>query len=123
MAVPYTLGCCQAPRGFLCSRFYFAYCEAAFDAKYIHNFQLVWAKSAQPVFELTSSQELSKSLLGGTAAAADPFTQACPLSQLYSSVLVCAGGEREHGTTNAPRCLRTCCFVLPAKRMGKHFRL
>ena len=27
-------------------RFYFAYCEAAFDARYIHNFQITWAMSA-----------------------------------------------------------------------------
>ncbi|KAK9804082.1 hypothetical protein WJX73_004574 [Symbiochloris irregularis] len=27
-------------------RFYFAYCEAAFDARYIHNFQISWEKAA-----------------------------------------------------------------------------
>ena len=28
------------------ARFYLAYSEAAFDARYIHNFQITWAKSA-----------------------------------------------------------------------------
>ena len=63
-------------------RFYFAYCEAAFDARYIHNFQIVWAKSAQPDIQPSASQDLPKAVLGGTAAAADPFTQACPISRL-----------------------------------------
>lgn len=58
-------------------RFYFAYCEAAFDASYIHNFQMVWVKSAQPALEPASSQDLPKALLGGSAAPADPFMQAC----------------------------------------------
>ena len=81
----------------LCSRFYFAYCEAAFDAKYIHNFQIVWGKSAQPLLEPTSSQDLPKALLGGTAAAADPFTQACPLSQYVSMSAAHCKEEEEHG--------------------------
>lgn len=28
-------------------RFYFTYCEAAFDARYIHNFQITWTKAAE----------------------------------------------------------------------------
>jgi hypothetical protein len=28
--------------------FYFAYCEAAFDAKYIHDFHVTWEKRATP---------------------------------------------------------------------------
>ena len=35
---------CSSPFG---RRFYFAYCEAAFDARYIHNFQITWVKSAE----------------------------------------------------------------------------
>ncbi len=65
-------------------RFYFAYCEAAFDAKYIHNFQILWQKSAEPQKVLSaltpsSSEELSKPL--GTlinpiqSAPSDPITQ------------------------------------------------
>lgn len=26
-------------------RFYFAYCEAGFDARYLHNFQVTWTKT------------------------------------------------------------------------------
>ena len=29
-------------------RFYFAYCEAAFDERYIHTFQVLWVKGAEP---------------------------------------------------------------------------
>jgi hypothetical protein len=32
-------------------RFYFAYCEAAFDARYIHTFQVTWIKDRE--FSLT----------------------------------------------------------------------
>ena len=65
-------------------RFYFAYCEAAFDAKYIHNFQILWEKSADPQnghspLAPTNSEELSKPL-GALispiqAAPSDPITQ------------------------------------------------
>ena len=33
-----------SPRFWRKYRFYFAYCEAAFDAKYIHDFQVTWRK-------------------------------------------------------------------------------
>ena len=64
-------------------RFYFAYCEAAFDARYIHNFQILWQKSAEPQ-ELPSaltpsrSEELCKPLPLITpmqSAPSDPITQ------------------------------------------------
>ena len=61
-------------------RFYFAYCEAAFDAKYIHNFQIRWGKAldhsatAAPL-QPSSSQELPKHATKATAPA-DPVTQA-----------------------------------------------
>ena len=38
---------CSPEPGLACCRFYFAYCEAAFDARYIHNFQITWVKSAE----------------------------------------------------------------------------
>lgn len=40
-------------------RFYFAYCEAAFDARYIHTFQVTWVKDGD--FTL-SNEELSTAL-------------------------------------------------------------
>ncbi|EIE24233.1 cyclopropane fatty acid synthase [Coccomyxa subellipsoidea C-169] len=60
-------------------RFYFAYCEAAFDAKYIHNFQIRWAKAtdhpAADPLQPSSSQELPKHVVAKAAAPADPVTQ------------------------------------------------
>ena len=57
-------------------RFYFAYCEAAFDARYIHNFQIVWAKSVVAAPDLTvlpsSSGELSKPVMVHQSAEAAP---------------------------------------------------
>lgn len=38
-------------------RFYFAYCEAAFDAHYIHNFQITWTKQAEPEQAPTQQQD------------------------------------------------------------------
>eukprot|EP00879_Flechtneria_rotunda_P033158 GHRR01036696.1.p1 GENE.GHRR01036696.1~~GHRR01036696.1.p1 ORF type:complete len:424 (+),score=170.94 GHRR01036696.1:203-1474(+) len=34
--------------------FYFAYCEAAFDAKYIHDFHITWEKRAVPAAAVTA---------------------------------------------------------------------
>ena len=65
-------------------RFYFAYCEAAFDAKYIHNFQILWQKSAEPrelptALTPRSSEELCKPLgnlmTPVQSAPSDPTTQ------------------------------------------------
>ncbi|BDA46075.1 probable cyclopropane-fatty-acyl-phospholipid synthase at C-terminar half [Coccomyxa sp. Obi] len=58
-------------------RFYFAYCEAAFDAKYIHNFQIRWSKAIDQSapLEPSSSQELPKEPITKAAAPADPVTQ------------------------------------------------
>ena len=61
-------------------RFYFAYCEAAFDAKYIHNFQTTWLKAGEAAGACpSSSQEASAEapLAARAAEPADPFTQAC----------------------------------------------
>lgn len=60
-------------------RFYFAYCEAAFDAKYIHNFQITWQKTSQvasdtPLRQTAETQPGSLPLSGGSDPA-DPFTQ------------------------------------------------
>lgn len=44
---------------------YFAYCEAAFDAGYIHNFQIVWVKSADAPSDLpAASSQLPALQLG-----------------------------------------------------------
>lgn len=41
-------------------RFYFAYCEAAFDAKYIHTYQVTWVKDEQPTLTAEDMQRSSK---------------------------------------------------------------
>lgn len=44
-------------------RFYFAYCEAAFDARYIHTFQMTWIKDGEPTLtdqDVVSAMERSK---------------------------------------------------------------
>ena len=87
----------------LCS-FYFAYCEAAFDAKYIHNFQILWEKSAEPqtmppYLAHSPSEELFKPtgalLTPIQAAPSDPITQVCVrISRSFSVQPV--GAERPH---------------------------
>ena len=58
-------------------RFYFAYCEAAFDAKYIHNFQVTWKKTGETTplasANIESDGETPPSLLSREPA--DPVTQ------------------------------------------------
>ena len=41
----------------VCRRFYFAYCEAAFDAKYIHDYQITWHKTTDAVANLPVTAE------------------------------------------------------------------
>ena len=74
-------------------RFYFAYCEAAFDAKYIHDFQMTWLKSAAEdhspqmgsssspaVPRLQSKHKETGDILLRTNDPADPCTQVSNLS-------------------------------------------
>ena len=62
-------------------RFYFAYCEAAFDAKYIHNYQITWKKDGlvqtPPAGQASSSGHSVTSMLvhGDRTRPADPVTQ------------------------------------------------
>ena len=53
-------------------RFYFAYCEAAFDARYIRNYQIVWRKTAEPATAVLSAINAD---LAAAPAPADPMTQ------------------------------------------------
>lgn len=68
-------------------RFYFAYCEAAFDARYIHDLQVVWVKGDAPPAAAPAGGAGGKgappTLLQLLAAhhpprAADPLTQVGP---------------------------------------------
>ena len=62
-------------------RFYFAYCEAAFDARYLHNFQILWEKSSEPDAAATSRAPMGPSELPKQAVPplqpppSDPTTQ------------------------------------------------
>ena len=53
-------------------RFYFAYCEAAFDARYIRNYQIVWRKTAEPATAVLAAINAD---LAAPPAPADPMTQ------------------------------------------------
>ena len=71
----------DAQRGASYCRFYFAYCEAAFDAKYLHNFQSLWEKSSEPGAAATARAPMGPSELRKQAlpslhsAPSDPTTQ------------------------------------------------
>jgi hypothetical protein len=45
-------------------RFYFAYCEAAFDARYIHTFQVTWVKDKEPTLTPEDMQRSSECAAG-----------------------------------------------------------
>lgn len=98
-------------------RFYFAYCEAAFDAQYIHTYQITWAKD-KPVtltpFDMQRALERSKH--GGKAAAAAPAAAAAsddkggapppardPLTQLLLAVYFFLAGAAAHAAARAGR--------------------
>lgn len=81
-------------------RFYFAYCEASFDARYIHNFHLTWVKNepgmatgalpggasaaAPAVFNVSATSVAAEAL--SRELPSDPITQVCVVLRLY----VCA---------------------------------
>ena len=56
-------------------RFYFAYCEAAFDAKYIHDYHILWVKDAAATTALASQPLPSSAAL--TSSPTQPITQVC----------------------------------------------
>jgi hypothetical protein len=49
-------------------RFYFAYCEAAFDARYIHTFQVIWVKDKEPTLTPEDMQRSSECAAGRCCA-------------------------------------------------------
>jgi hypothetical protein len=52
--------------------FYFAYCEAAFDMRYIHDYHVTWHKSqaAEPTGSLASAQPAAVAAVSTVVAAA-----------------------------------------------------
>ena len=75
-------------------RFYFAYCEAGFDAKYIHTFQVSWKKDVE--CSLTRQQiqmalEKSKSGGGTASSAAADSTAVDPSTALIGAALASTG--------------------------------
>ena len=67
----------------LCAcRFYFAYCEAAFGARYIHDFQITWTKSPDMAEEIgEAATSFSGQQMQASRSPKDPVTQARNLSQ------------------------------------------
>ena len=91
----------------LLCRFYFAYCEAAFDARYIHNFQILWQKAAEPQMAPSplapsSSEALSKPL--GTLIAPMQSAPSDPVMQVRPQVPICM--QATHGDTE--ECMTDC---------------
>jgi len=64
-------------------RFYFAYCEAAFDARYIHDYQIAFVKAAEK--EAGGGPSGSG---GGGAAAAAPLPPPLPASPVVPQALL-----------------------------------
>ena len=56
-------------------RFYFAYCEAAFDAHYIHDFQITWTKAEQHAHAESRADDSAAGLLSPSRSPPDPVTQ------------------------------------------------
>ena len=110
-------------------RFYFAYCEAAFDAKYIHNFQILWEKSAEPPtaplhLAHSTSEELSKPLgaliTPMQAAPSDPITQVCFRVSCSGFLGQSAGAEGSHVAIDPVRVYSAQLACLRAPAVHKH---
>jgi hypothetical protein len=56
-------------------RFYFAYCEAAFDARYIHTFQVTCVKDKEPTLTPEDMQRSSECACGAVPCCAVRFTE------------------------------------------------
>lgn len=67
-------------------RFYFAYCEAAFDAKYIHDYHILWVKDAAATTALASQPLPSSAAL--TSSPTQPITQVIQCSLLPGFAVV-----------------------------------
>ncbi len=95
-----------SPRFWRKYRFYFAYCEAAFDARYIHTFQVVWGKDAPATLTAADvARSLERSKMGaaapppgGAAAANAPAGRVNAATQLLLALFfflagcACGGG-------------------------------
>lgn len=80
-------------------RFYFAYCEAAFDARYIHNFQIVIAKDGpvSAAMQLRAHAAFSQDLdleriAGSLRSGPSPAAPFLPSSTLLAGVALFASG-------------------------------
>lgn len=62
-------------------RFYFAYCEGAFDAKYIHDYHILWVKDEAACAALAAQAP------AGGAAAAHVASPIHPITQVRRSCL------------------------------------
>ncbi|KAF5839621.1 cyclopropane fatty acid synthase [Dunaliella salina] len=78
-------------------RFYFAYCEASFDARYIHNFHLSWVKDTNPIpaAEQADANRGSSAALAvspmfnvsATSAAAEALSRELPSDPITQALL------------------------------------
>lgn len=85
-------------------RFYFAYCEAAFDARYIHDFHITWVKDVAMV-----APSAGPAAAPAASASSDPCTQV-PVA--YSYAHPCAYPSFPELLPSLPLSL----FLLPSSR-------
>jgi hypothetical protein len=95
----------------VCS-FYFAYCEAGFDARYLHNFHLTWVKESGDSYLTTADTPFHAPVAAGaTAAGVSPLANAWgassaaavlqrelpsdPVNQLLLAIYFFLAGERD----------------------------
>ena len=74
LACKRTHGMTMLPCLRLC-RFYFAYCEAAFDARYIHNYQMLWVKDPSAARPVAAAPPFATANGSGTIISSNPVTQ------------------------------------------------
>ncbi|KAK9863387.1 hypothetical protein WJX84_002368 [Apatococcus fuscideae] len=92
-------------------RFYFAYCEAGFDAHYIHNFQVTWTKTEATSKEMDLQPHAEQQAPDNTRI--DPSLQ----GQIVQSVYFFLAGvvvSKRHLLLLGP----AACFLFGVLRMG-----
>ena len=73
-------------------RFYFAYCEAAFDAKYIRNYHILWVKDTSVPAPVIPAPLFSTGNAGGAIISSNPVTQVKACNSSWSSVAAAGVG-------------------------------
>jgi hypothetical protein len=97
--------------------FYFAFCEAAFDVRYIHDFHVTWVKGQQQEHTglVAGAQPAAAAAVSTVVAAAEAgagwVKQELPTDS-FTQVRATGGGKLSHFRTCFPHAKLCCCICI-----------